>query len=51
MKLIPKIVKQIEQKNRFRETIISRIEEIEGFHENKILRTETSSVFKFREKA
>ena len=29
---------------------ISRIEEFEGFRENKISRTEASSVFTFREK-
>ena len=47
MKLIPKIVRK---KNRFRESLISRIEEFEGFRENKISRTEASSVFTFREK-
>ena len=51
MKLIPKIVrKKNEKKNRFRESLISRIEEFEGFRENKISRTEASSVFTFREK-
>ena len=35
------------KKNRFRESLISRIEEFEGFHENKISRTEASSVFTF----
>ena len=39
-----------ERKNRFRESLISRIEEFEGFRENKISRTEASSVFTFREK-
>ena len=39
-----------ENKNRFRESLISRIEEFEGFRENKISRTEASSVFTFREK-
>ena len=38
------------KKNRFRESLISRIEEFEGFRENKISRTEASSVFTFREK-
>ena len=38
------------KKNRFRESLISRIEEFEGFRENKISWTEASSVFKFREK-
>ena len=32
------------KKNRFRESLISRIEEFEGFCENKISRTEASSV-------
>ena len=50
MKLIPNIVKKNEKKNRFRESLISRIEEFEGFRENKILRTEASSIFTFREK-
>ena len=35
----------------FCESLISRIEEFQGFRENKISRKETSSVFKFREKA
>ena len=39
-----------EEKNRFCESLISRIEEFGGFCENKILRTEASSVFTFREK-
>ena len=38
------------EKNRFRESLISRIEEFEGFRENKISRTEASSIFTFREK-
>ena len=38
------------KKNRFRESLISRIEEFEGYRENKISRTEASSVFTFREK-
>ena len=42
--------KKKEKKNRFRESLISRIEEFEGFRENKISRTEASSVFTFREK-
>ena len=42
--------KKIFKKNRFRESLISRIEEFEGFRENKISRTEASSVFTFREK-
>ena len=37
-----------EKKNRFRESLISRIEEFGGFCENKISRTEASSVFTFR---
>ena len=41
--------KKREKKNRFRESLISRIEEFEGFRENKISRTEASSVFTFRE--
>ena len=38
------------KKNLFRESLISRIEEFEGFRKNKISRTETSSIFTFREK-
>ena len=37
-----------EKKNR--ESLISRIEEFEGFCENKISRTEAAKVFTFREK-
>ena len=43
MKLIPKIVRKKDEKKKS----ISRIEE---FRENKISRTEASSVFTFREK-
>ena len=38
------------KKNQFRESLISRIEEFEGFCENKISRTEASSVFTYRKK-
>ena len=33
------------KKNRFRESLISRIEDFEGFRANKILRTEASSLY------
>ena len=50
MKLSENREKKKMKKNRFRESLISRIEEFEGFSENKISRMEASSVFTFREK-
>ena len=46
MKLIPKIVREKkEEKKSIRESLISQIEEFEGFRENKISRTESIKRF------